>query len=217
MTIIIGIVTLDTVLLIADGRQSTADEIIKDDAVKIRSFTNEISIATFGLIPGTNIAMAMLESDKDNCGNASEIGKAIEGCVSSATKFLLSQFDLQARSNPRMKVGIYSAGIDEEGPFITGTIDGSLMPAPTSDVIRFDGAPRFVVTGGESANAIAYFEAELIKIWRVAPEDLNSSLPILLGAARRTIAHASGVDPTIGGHMQYHYYTKGHALKAGFF
>lgn len=207
MSIGIAVATQDSVLLMADGRQSDGIAVLNDTAEKIVALRVDISLIVFGVVLGTDLATAWLRQPGALPNDAEAIATRLQDFAFASGLHVLQRVSPQERQMPRLKVGLIAGGLDTEGPFIAGALYGSGMTAAARVLARGSAtAPKFIVLGGEETGSQAKFQEELDGVYSKLGQATNQSEglhSLLLAAGTRTVRFAQARDSTIGGQIQW--------------
>lgn len=215
MTIGIAIATTDTVLLVADGRQSTAEETVSDTAEKIHVLRDDLALISFGVGFSTDMVLQWMKHEKVPRG-AVEFSAYLRDRVWAAGSSLLQQLSPESRISDRMKVGLVGGGADSEGPYITGSLFGANMESAASETSRcVNSTFVYMILGGEDVRSSDFFE-ELAKQSIASTTQPESIIPTLLRVAITTVRFAASGDRTIGGRIQFTILRQGQLPQTGF-
>jgi hypothetical protein len=214
----IGIVaaTADAVLLVADGRQSDAQNVLTDQAQKVVEINERLAIIEIGVLMSSNAVTAKLKGVV-GVQTGDEYIILIRDIVREEGLSLFPRIAPGTGDMTRLKVGLLAGGIDDQGPFIGGAVFGHDMQDPHVQFYRPQpGSGQFVCLGGEVANAGGYFGSLAARAFKLASSDANGLIVMLQRAARKTVQHAARADRSIGGRIQYRVLTRRAPARAGF-
>lgn len=215
MTIGIATATTDTVLLVADGRQTTAEETVSDTVEKINVLREDLALISFGVGFSTDMVLKWMKHEKVPRG-ADEFSAYLRDRVWAAGSSLLQQLSPESRISDRMKVGLVGGGADSEGPYITGSLFGANMESAASVTSRCVNSPFvYIVLGGEDLGSSAFFQelAQRSIADAIQPEAI---IETLLRVAITTVRFATSGDRTIGGRIQFTILRQGQLPQTGF-
>lgn len=217
MSLGIAIAVNDTVLLIADGRRSTASALITDRAEKIMQVNGALAVIECGDPAGANVAVAQLRGAVTASSSGRDVTNTIVDSVRKTAMSLLASVSPGTADMSRMNVGLVAGGIDAEGVYVGGAMFGHGMAAPATDLARpGPGELQFVVLGGEAVGAKAYFVELASRAMNVSGNDPHGLLIMLQRAAKKTIQYAASRDPSIGGRVQCLILAKGQLARASY-
>jgi len=215
MSIGIVLATTDTILLVADGRQSTAYEKISDTVEKISVLRSDLALISFGVNFGTQRVLQWMKHEELPL-NADEFSKYLSDRVHASGTLVLQALRVEDRTSDRMKVGFVGGGADATGPYITGSLFGANMESVATVTSRcVNSTFVYIVLGGENAGAETYFQ-QLSHRLLTDETPPQAVIPTLLHVAIQTIRFAASADQSIGGQIQYTILERGKLPQTGF-
>lgn len=203
MSIGIVVAMAESVLIVADGRQSDALTVITDDAQKITELTESLAVIEFGAVVASATVVEELKFNRQVLIAAGELIGFLRRSVQNAGASLVESITPDSTDMSRIKVGLLAGGIDADGVYVAGALHGHGMSEPWTVLNRLNPVPHFLVLGGETCRAYDYFERELRHAYQVSAGDQATFFPLAKRAAKRTISYAAGHDRTIGGRVRY--------------
>ena len=216
MSIGIVVAMAESVLLVADGRQSDAFTVITDEAQKIIELTESLAVIEFGAVTASTIVVEELKVNKQVLIAAEELIGFLRKSVQNAGARLVASITPHSTDMSRIKVGLLAGGIDADGVYVGGALHGHGMSEPSTVLNRPNPMPQFVVLGGETCRANDYFEGELQRAYQVSASDQATFFSMAKRAAKRTISYAAGHDRTIGGRVRYCFLQHDRPILRGF-
>jgi hypothetical protein len=211
------VIALDSaVLFVADGRRSTTDSIVTDQAEKIVPLTETLAVIEFGAEIGSNAAVEHLKRSRATLTTGEQATAAVTSGVQGGSAMVCAMVIPGTMDMTRLQVGLVAGGIDEKGTFVCGALFGHGMPEPASQLVRPNsGELQFMMLGGEAVGSHDYFRALATRALDVCGSDANGLLNMLLKASKRTVHYAATLDKTIGGRVQYLILAKGRPPRHG--
>ena len=207
MSIGIAIALNDMVLLVADGRRPTADGASLQPAEKIITLDSALAVVEYGIDTGARTASTQLQQTLA----ASTTGRSVTDAIVDIVQ------RTGAAGAPGTLVGLIAGGIDADGAYVSGAVFGPGMQAPKTDLARPGrGEMQFVVLGGESIGAKAFFVDLATRAMNASGNDVNGLLVMLQRAARKTIRHAAHRDLAATGRVEWRLLVKGKPASAGY-
>lgn len=203
MSIGIAVAIGDAVVLVADGRQSDAYTVHTDEARKIVNLAQSISVIEIGAVMASTSVLDELRDVSPLPTAGGDFMKLLTESVRRAGAHLVSVVAPGSTDMSRIKVGFLTGGFDAGGAFIGGALFGHDMSEPSAQLVRPAPTPQFIVLGGETCGAEAYFERELERAYRACGSDQSTFVNMVKRAAKRTVHYAASHDRTIGGHVRY--------------
>lgn len=217
MTVVFGFATSEFVFLAADGRRSNAYEIQTDEAKKIEPINDTFAVAVLGAVIGSDVALDFVSKHIALFEDSEAVQRKVQEGVFIGAKHLMSLIRPEDLSLTRMKVGMVGGGLDAKGPYLVGSLFGTMMDSPSTVLCRASGTePRYIVLGGESSRAQDYFVNEMVGKLKVQPKNLEDLLAKLLQAVEATVRYTSLLDNTVGGRVQYRLQLINGQLHSGF-
>lgn len=217
MTVVFGFATNEFVFLAADGRRSNAYETQTDEAEKIEPVNDTFAVAVLGAVIGSDVTLDFARKHIAPFDNGEVIQRRLEEGVFIGAKHVMSLIRPEDLSLTRIKVGMVGGGIDSKGPYLVGSLFGTMMDGPSTVLCRVIGVePRYIVLGGESSKAEDYFVNELVGKLKVQPKSIEDLLAKLLQAVEATVRYTAILDNTVGGRIQYRLQLINGQLHSGF-
>ena len=207
MSIGIAIALNDMVLLVADGRRPGGNLAPTERPEKITPFGDALAIIEYGNDAGARSAALQLAQTV----TASSTGRSVTDAIVDTVQ------RTGAAGAPGTLVGLIAGGIDAEGAYVSGAVFGPGMAAPKTDLARPErGEMQFVVLGGESIGAKAFFVNLASRAMNASGDDPNGLLVMLQRAAKKTIRHAANRDLAASGRVEWRLLVKGKPATSGY-
>ena len=207
MSIGIAIALNDMVLLVASGRRPSGTLAPTERPEKMTAFGDALAVVEYGDDTGARSA-------------AVELGQTVTASITarSVTDTIVDTVQRTgAAGAPGTLVGLIAGGIDAEGAYVSGAVFGPGMAAPKTDLARpGPGEMQFVVLGGESIGAKAFFANLASRAMHASGDDANGLLVMLQRAAKKTIRHAANRDLAASGRVEWRLLIKGKPASAGY-
>lgn len=204
MSIGIAIALNDMVLLVASGRRPGSN---LAPAEKISALGDTLAVVEYGDDTGARSAAGHLGQTV----TASSTGRTVTDMIVDTVQ------RTGAAGAPGKLVGLIAGGIDAEGAYVSGAVFGPGMEAPKTDLARPGrGEMQFVVLGGESIGAKAFFVNLASRAMNASGDDANGLLVMLQRAAKKTIRHAANRDLAASGRVEWRLLVKGKPASAGY-
>jgi len=207
MSIGIAIALNDMVLLVADGRRPAGNGATLQPAEKIMTFDSALAVIEYGNDAGARAASTQLQQGLP----AAPAGRGVTDLIIDTVQ------RAGAAGAPGTLVGLIAGGIDAEGAYVSGAVFGPGMQAPKTDLARPGRSDmQFVVLGGESIGAKAFFANLASRAMSASGDDANGLLVMLQRAAKKTIRHAANRDLAASGRVEWRLLVKGKPASAGY-
>ncbi len=207
MSIGIAIASNDMVLLVADGRRPSGNLAPTERLEKITPFGDALAIIEYGNDAGARSAALQLAQ----AVTASTTGRSVTDAIVDTVQ------GTGAAGAPGTLVGLIAGGIDAEGAYVSGAVFGPGMAAPKTDLARPGRREmQFVVLGGESIDAKAFFVNLASRAMNASGDDPNGLLVMLQRAAKKTIRHAANRDLAASGRVEWRLLVKGKPATSGY-
>jgi hypothetical protein len=214
MTIGVGFLLDDRVILIADGKTVSLPDyrLVADDTDKIEFIGDHAFAISFGVERATKTALQLLRRHFDPSSKLEDIRDLAYGSVKRGFAEFEHELGPQVdRTNPELKASLIIAGIVQDTPFLTASLCGF----GTSQVpLLISRSPDCIFLGGEEHSAKTMFAAKCSQF-----VDENLRLEVLsekiLDACRVTIREIERSDPVYGGTIRYVTVIRGQASTRG--
>jgi hypothetical protein len=207
MSIGIAIALNDMVLLVASGRRPSGNLAPTERPEKITAFGDALAVVEYGDDTGARTAAVQLGQTV----TASITGRSVTDTIVDTVQ------RIGAAGAPGTLVGLIAGGIDAEGAYVSGAVFGPGMEAPKTDLARpVPGEMQFVVLGGESIGAKAFFANLASRAMNASGDDANGLLVMLQRAAKKTIRHAANRDLAASGRVEWRLLVKGKPATSGY-
>lgn len=216
MSIGIAVAIGDAVLLVADGRQSDAFTVHTDEAQKIVDLAKSLAVIQFGAVMASVTVLDELRAVSPLPTVGSEFMNFLTTSVCKAGANLVAAVIPGSADMSRIKVGFLVGGFDADGAYVGGALFGHGMSEPSELLVRPSPTPQFIVLGGETCGAEAYFKRDLERAYRVSGSDQSTFVCMIKRAAKKTIHYAASHDQNIGGRVQYCVLQREQANQRGF-
>lgn len=209
MSIGIGLIVPDGVILIADGRRGypqSANSHVIDDADKLIPLDDHIFTIPFGVVQATDLATLVLKSSLKSSSSPASIQDAVYTSLKLAWNQLLMRLASDVNINhPTMRAALIVGGISQNESFIAACLHGSGVDL---EPILITDSYKFIVLGGEEHKSNLHFADQLEVImkeeaWDFSEGPFNRCIERILEAANNTIRHIEGLDSSIGGIIKY--------------
>ncbi len=209
MSIGIGLIIPDGVILVADGRrrypQSDNSHFI-DDADKVNPLGDHIFTIPIGFVQVTELATPILKSSIKSISSPESIKDAVYTSLKIAWNQILMMLASDVDINhPTMRAALIVGGISQKEPFIAACLHGTGVDQKP---LLIKDSFNFIVIGGEEHESNFHFKKQLETImkeeaWNFSEGPLNRYIERILKAANNTIRHIGNLDNSIGGIVNY--------------